>query len=378
MSNRKTILDALIGGPATKEELADACPKLEGRKLIDTINDCKKVGLIRLEKDVTGLPAYRLTPAGQGWLRANPGAAKPQPGVGKKTPAVPASQPIVDGGQHDADSAPMAGTVVEQPAQDESLVPAGSDENEAGNLRFMLAMIEAAIKPEPNEGIVLAIKRLQDRAEQAERTLESILSANRKFCGWVSEQVGGTKYPVNLYECQNILGEMIDGLMEDRERLEEEVTRAIRQRETWREIAEQYGHERRWTSLATSVSRANDIASLEGNASLPLEIAPKTPSTAVVKESLTTQPDETASREFNHYFRDVRHLSAIDIYRVLDLFDVTDHSAGHAIKKLIAAGKRGAKDAERDYIEAAKSIARKLEMMREDSMKAEALARVSA
>jgi hypothetical protein len=172
--------------------------------------------------------------------------------------------------------------------------------------------------------------------------LDCVISAKRKFCGYVADLVGGTKNPLNLYECQNIISELIDDATDMIEK------------------------------------QAARIASLEGNASLPLEIASKTPSTATVKESLTTQPDETASREFNHYFRDVRHLSAIDIYRVLDLFDVTDHSAGHAIKKLIAAGKRGAKDAERDYIEAAKSIARKLEMMREDSMKAESLARVSA
>jgi hypothetical protein len=155
MSNRKTILDALIGGPATREELADACPKLEGRKLIDTINDCKKVGLIKLEKDVTGLPAYRLTPAGQGWLRANPGAAKPQPGVGKKTPAVSASQTIVDGGQHDADSAPMADTVVEQLPQDDSLAVAGSD--------------VPAPEYDPREVGFDAVKRAQAMQERAER-----------------------------------------------------------------------------------------------------------------------------------------------------------------------------------------------------------------
>ena len=44
----------------------------------------------------------------------------------------------------------------------------------------------------------------------------------------------------------------------------------------------------------------------------------------------------------SHYRRDVRHLDTIDIYRVLQLFGVTDPCLQHAAKKLLCAGQRGA------------------------------------
>lgn len=142
------------------------------------------------------------------------------------TPAVSASQTIVDGGQHDADSAPMAGTVVEQLPQDDSLAVAGSDVSWTAK--------KAA--------------ELLERAAQAEAELESILNENIEFCGWVSELTIGTQHPLSLFECKNIILEILDNC-------------------------------------------AARIASLEGNAALPLEITTKQASTAVVKESLTTQTD---------------------------------------------------------------------------------------
>ena len=68
----------------------------------------------------------------------------------------------------------------------------------------------------------------------------------------------------------------------------------------------------------------------------------------------------------NHYFKDVQTLKSVDIYRVLNLFDVRSHAVGHAIKKLLCAGKRGAKDYRQDLLEAKASIDRELEMMDEE------------
>ena len=68
----------------------------------------------------------------------------------------------------------------------------------------------------------------------------------------------------------------------------------------------------------------------------------------------------------NHYFKDVSKLKSVDIYRVLNLFDVRSHAVGHAIKKLLCAGKRGAKDYRQDLLEAKASIDRELEMMDEE------------
>lgn len=61
----------------------------------------------------------------------------------------------------------------------------------------------------------------------------------------------------------------------------------------------------------------------------------------------------------SHYFKDVSHLKHIDVYRVLQLFDVTDPCIAHAIKKLLVAGGRGAgKDITQDIREAIDSLER--------------------
>jgi len=75
-------------------------------------------------------------------------------------------------------------------------------------------------------------------------------------------------------------------------------------------------------------------------------------------------------RKHNHYFKDVSHLKTIDVYRVLDLFSVTDPCLQHAIKKLLVAGGRGAgKDIKKDLQEAVDSIQRGLQMMAENENK---------
>lgn len=68
----------------------------------------------------------------------------------------------------------------------------------------------------------------------------------------------------------------------------------------------------------------------------------------------------------SHYFKNVRHLDGIDVYRVLELFNVTDPCLQHAIKKLLCAGKRGAKDEERDVEEAIDTLGRYQDMKVEE------------
>lgn len=70
---------------------------------------------------------------------------------------------------------------------------------------------------------------------------------------------------------------------------------------------------------------------------------------------------------YDHYKKDVSHLGTIDVYRVLDLWGVTNPAVQHAIKKLLNAGQRGAKTYEQDIREAHDSIARALQMIAEDS-----------
>lgn len=68
----------------------------------------------------------------------------------------------------------------------------------------------------------------------------------------------------------------------------------------------------------------------------------------------------------SHYRKDVSHLDTIDIYRVLQLFDVTDSSIQHAVKKLLCAGQRGAKTQDQDIQEAIDTLHRYQEMRKED------------
>lgn len=68
----------------------------------------------------------------------------------------------------------------------------------------------------------------------------------------------------------------------------------------------------------------------------------------------------------NLYVKDISNLDKIDIYRILELYEVNDHALGHAIKKLLCAGNRGHKDKYQDVVEACKSLDRWLDMQREN------------
>jgi hypothetical protein len=70
----------------------------------------------------------------------------------------------------------------------------------------------------------------------------------------------------------------------------------------------------------------------------------------------------------NHYFKKTVHLDAVDVYRVLELFNVTNPCLQHAVKKLLCAGGRGAKDMEQDVQEAMDTLERYQDMCREDEL----------
>ncbi len=76
-----------------------------------------------------------------------------------------------------------------------------------------------------------------------------------------------------------------------------------------------------------------------------------------------------SEQNHDHYFKDVTHLKTIDVYRVLDLFNVTNPCVQHAVKKLLCSGQRGVKDTRQDVQEAITSLLRYLEMQTEDAKK---------
>ena len=73
-------------------------------------------------------------------------------------------------------------------------------------------------------------------------------------------------------------------------------------------------------------------------------------------------------RKYNHYFRPIPPgVTAIDLYRFAEMFEITDSSLFHAVKKIVAAGKRGSKNTAQDVQEAIDSLVRWQEMRREET-----------
>lgn len=70
----------------------------------------------------------------------------------------------------------------------------------------------------------------------------------------------------------------------------------------------------------------------------------------------------------SHYFKPVpAGVTHVDVYRVLQMFDVTCPALQHAAKKILVAGGRGAKDTRKDVQEAIDTLQRKLAMLDEDA-----------
>ena len=68
----------------------------------------------------------------------------------------------------------------------------------------------------------------------------------------------------------------------------------------------------------------------------------------------------------SHYYR-LCPYPHIDVYRVLELFEVTDPALQHIIKKALCAGQRGAKDFRKDLEEIVDTGNRRIEMLDEDT-----------
>lgn len=81
--------------------------------------------------------------------------------------------------------------------------------------------------------------------------------------------------------------------------------------------------------------------------------------------AVSTLPENKAKNR--HYYKNVAHLSEVDVYRVLELFEVTDPCIQHAVKKLLVTGGRsGGKDRAADVRDVIYSLERWQEMRMED------------
>ena len=75
-------------------------------------------------------------------------------------------------------------------------------------------------------------------------------------------------------------------------------------------------------------------------------------------------------RKYNHYFKKIPSgATHIDIYRLLEMFEVTDPCLQHAVKKILVAGGRGSKDRHQDVAEAIVTLQRWQEMRQEEQTK---------
>lgn len=147
-TKRKQILKALaVAGSQIVDDLVDSTG-LQRKNLQDNLKATLEAGLIeRIRDDVTGLPAYRLTAKGRGWLESDKddSTSKPpiptllthnprlrnEPNSSVTTPAGGGdiSPAVKDGATSLAVATPgQALTVVEPPMPDESPAAVGSDE----------------------------------------------------------------------------------------------------------------------------------------------------------------------------------------------------------------------------------------------------------
>ena len=70
-----------------------------------------------------------------------------------------------------------------------------------------------------------------------------------------------------------------------------------------------------------------------------------------------------------HYKKDVKHLNYIDVYRIIDLYELHDPCFQHALKKILVPGARGHKDLIKDINDIIDTMQRKLEMIAENENK---------
>ena len=68
----------------------------------------------------------------------------------------------------------------------------------------------------------------------------------------------------------------------------------------------------------------------------------------------------------NHYFKDCPY-ERVDVYRIIEIFGVTDPCIQHALKKLLCSGVRGHKDQEKDIQDVIDTLERWKQMRNEDA-----------
>jgi len=130
---------------------------------------------------------------------------------------------------------------------------------------------------------------------------------------------------------------------------------------TIKEIEEVIKHNKKLEAELTKANR--DVAELTKANERLSEFVFESANKAIDNLSETfksAQAKETASA--NEYLREIKKGVYVDVYDVLKAFQVKNPAVQHAIKKLLASGKRGYKDTIQDLSEAMQSIQRAIEL----------------
>jgi len=88
-----------------------------------------------------------------------------------------------------------------------------------------------------------------------------------------------------------------------------------------------------------------------------------------IVDGILIKMDKEESVKHQHYKKDVRHLDYIDVYRIIDLYELHDPCFQHALKKILVPGARGHKDLTKDINDIIDTMQRKLEMIAENEKK---------
>jgi len=182
-TKRKQILKAIAFASCTTMDDMVLTTGMERKNLHDNVKACLKEDLCeRFKDDVTGRPAYKLTPKGRQWLEddKDDSGGKPHAQVGKNSASKAAGSHVV-GGDMSADPLPAGNAVKAPPKPDRMPVEVSADE----------------------------IKDAQRNADLEVR-LDSAGRSIVEFCEWLAKKAK-VRCPLNLHECKAVVTDALSG-----------------------------------------------------------------------------------------------------------------------------------------------------------------------
>jgi hypothetical protein len=111
------------------------------------------------------------------------------------------------------------------------------------------------------------------------------------------------------------------------------------------------------------VEKIQETMKMGNVSSSPLSSRLNTPQTQIEPEQIKGVLEKP---RHNHYYKSCPY-DNVDVYRLIQLYNIVDPCIQHAFKKLLVAGARGHKDIDKDIQDVIDSLIRWQEMKREDS-----------